>query len=268
MITYQWESIKEQQPLVHQITNEVTVNDCANVTLATGASPVMAYAIEEAAEMASQSQALVLNLGTLTPIQVKAMIKAGKAANQKQIPVALDPVGAGATTLRLQSVEAILKEVQVAVIRGNASEMATLCGMRSGKGVDAVATDIQALIPQVRELARQLQTVCAVSGAVDYVTDGKQEAKIHNGTASLARVTGTGCMTTAITGCCLGSGIPSFEGAITALVAMGLAGEWAEQESGAKQIGTFRIRLFDAMTEMSSQWLEQKGRVDVTSLTR
>lgn len=265
-IAFEWERIREKQPLIHQITNYVTVNDCANITLACGASPVMADAKEEVAEMAGQSQAVVLNIGTLNPPLIEAMLEAGQAANQKQVPVVLDPVGAGATKLRLQSLQKLLEQIHFAIIRGNASEISTLIGIREGRGVDATGTDIERLKPRLRVWAKERNTVIAVSGAVDYVTDGVYEAHIANGTPLLTRVTGTGCMTTAVMGCCVGAGLTPFSSAVTSFVAMGLVGEWAEASVKPQAVGSFRQRLLDGFAQMSSKWLQEKGRVQVAQI--
>lgn len=257
-----WNRIAEVHPLVHQITNVVTVNDCANITLACGASPVMADALEEAAEMSAASNAVVINIGTLRQEQLEAMAQAGESANKCGVPVALDPVGAGATRLRLEAVDKLLKRVRFSVIRGNSSEIGTLCGQRSGRGVDANLEDFNSLLPSVRNLANHLQSVIAISGPVDYVTDGKREAFVENGTPLLTRVTGTGCMLTAVIGCCLGAGIEPFHAAILSLAAVGIAGEKAEASlSESEGIGTFRIRFFDEMFRMSSDTLEAAGKV-------
>lgn len=257
-----WDRIDEVHPLIHQITNAVTVNDCANITLACGASPVMADAPEEAAEMAAASDAVVINIGTLGKDQLEAMALAGESANKCGVPVALDPVGAGATRLRLDAVDRLLKRVRFSVIRGNSSEIGTLCGQRSGRGVDANLKNLDSHLPTIRSLAKNLQTVIAVSGPVDYVTDGEREAYVENGTPLLTRVTGTGCMLTAVIGCCLGAGIEPFHAAVLSLTAVGIAGEKAEASlSETEGIGTFRIRLFDEMFRMNSETLEKAGKV-------
>lgn len=264
-IQYQWEQIKEKQPLVHQITNYVTVNDCANITLAAGASPVMAQAMEEVSEMAGQSQAIVFNIGTLNPSLIDAMVQAGKMANEKKIPVVLDPVGAGATAFRLKSVQTLLQEVQFTVIRGNASEISTLCGIREGKGVDASSSTLSDRFAQIKQLAKQLKTVIAASGPIDYITDGSEEAHISNGTVLLTKITGTGCMTTALIGCCLGAGISPMDSAITSITAMGIVGEWAENRVAEGELGHFHRYLLDGFGQMNSGWLQEKGRINVTS---
>lgn len=259
-----WSQIRERNPLIHQITNVVTVNDCANITLAVGASPVMADAVEEVEEMVSYSGALTINIGTLNQAHIAAMILAGKAANRLGVPVVLDPVGAGATQFRVATTKRLLQEVKFAVIRGNASEIATLCGTRSGKGVDASGVDSVSLEQEFQVLAKELGTVLSVSGAVDYVTDGVKEAWISNGTPTLTQVTGTGCMLTAVTGSCLGGGIEAFDAAVLSLVAVGLAGEKAEATLQADEgIGTFRMRFFDQISCFTGRELAEEGKVRV-----
>lgn len=264
-INFPWEKIREKQPLIHQITNHVTVNDCANITLAAGASPVMAQAVEEVSEMVAQSQALVVNIGTLDQRMIEAMILAGQTANEKNIPVVLDPVGAGATTYRYNTLQKILQNVQLTVIRGNASEISTLCGIREGKGVDAASKIMSDRLESFRQLAQKLQTVIAVSGAVDYITDGIHEAKVSNGTPLLTQITGTGCMTASLIGCCLGAGMSPMESAITALTAMGIVGEWAEDQIREGELGRFHQYLFDGLGQMNQKWLQNQGDVHVTS---
>jgi hydroxyethylthiazole kinase len=257
-----WEKIAEKNPLIHQITNVVTVGDCANITLACGASPVMAYSLKEVEEMAAQSQALTLNLGTLDEEQIEAMIRAGQAANRHRVPVVLDPVGAGATSYRFQAVRRLLEQVKFAVIRGNLSEIATLCNERSGKGVDSADTRLEERTEAIRGLARETGAVISVSGPVDFVTDGWREARIENGTPLLAKVTGTGCMLTAVTGSALGAGLPAFDAAVIALVAVGLAGDQAERSLGPEEgIGTFRMRFFDRIFFMTNEKVQREGRV-------
>lgn len=265
MIHFSWEKIQEKKPLIHQITNHVTVNDCANITLAAGASPVMAQAIEEVSEMVEQSQALVLNTGTLDDNLIQAMIQAGQTANERKIPVVLDPVGVGATSFRLETIQKILQNVQFSVIRGNASEISTLCGVREGKGVDASSEMRSDRFESIQLLAQKLQTVIAVSGAVDYITDGTNEAKVSNGTPLLTRISGTGCMTASLIGCCLGAEMSPMESAVTALTAMGIVGEWAENQMVEGELGRFHQYLFDGFGQMNQKWLQNEGKVHVTA---
>lgn len=254
--------VKQKSPLVHQITNYVTVNDCANITLAVGASPVMADDIGEAAEMASFAQALVINIGTLNARTCVSMLAAGKKARERGIPVILDPVGVGATKLRTDTVKAIITEVGPTVIRGNMSEVKCLAGLEVAiKGVDSVADDTQAA--QVAStLARQLNCVIAITGKQDVVSDGKRLALIDNGHVMLSKVTGTGCMTTALVGSFCGATQDNFLGTAAGIMTMGLAGEIAKASLGSGDgIGLFRVRLFDAVSNLTPDQIRERGKI-------
>src|ERR1700759_1983216 len=187
-------ALREQKPLIHQITNYVVMNETANATLALGALPVMAHAREEVEEMGGIAGALVLNIGTLSPHWVDAMLAAGRAANTRGIPVVLDPVGAGATRYRTDTAKRILDEVDVTVVRGNAGEVATLVGVQAEvRGVESIDAGADAA-GLARTAARTLGTVASVTGPVDHVSDGDTVIAIANGDPLLASVTGTGCM--------------------------------------------------------------------------
>jgi hydroxyethylthiazole kinase len=245
--------------LVHQITNYVVMNETANATLALGALPVMAHAREEVEEMAALAGALVLNIGTLSPHWVDAMLAAGRAANAKRIPVVLDPVGAGATGYRTETAKRILDEVDVTVLRGNAGEVATLVGVDAEvRGVESVGAggdpyDI------AREAARTLGVIASVTGPTDHVSDGERVAKVSNGDAMLATITGTGCMSSTVTGCFLAVADSPFDGAVEALVAFGVAGEDAAR--GAKGPGTFHVNLYDALAALDPETLDERAKV-------
>jgi hydroxyethylthiazole kinase len=251
--------LREAKPLVHQITNYVVMNETANATLAIGALPVMAHAPEEVEEMVAFAGALVLNIGTLSSHWVDAMLAAGRAANAAGIPVVLDPVGAGATRYRTETAKRILDEVDVAVLRGNAGEVATLVGVAAEvRGVESIAAaDDAAAI--ARAAASALGVVAAVTGPVDHVSDGERVAAVANGHPLLAAVTGTGCMSSAITGCFLAVAEP-FEAAVAALVAFGVAGEEAARD--AKGPGSFHVGLYDALAALDPDSLD--GRAQVT----
>ena len=250
--------LRETKPLVHQITNYVVMNETANATLALGALPVMAHAREEVAEMVQIAGALVLNIGTLSPPWVDAMLIAGKAANERGVPVVLDPVGAGATTYRTDTAKSILDEVDVSVLRGNAGEVATLVGAAAEvRGVESIDSGGDAA-ELAREAGRRLGLVASVTGAVDHVSDGERSAAIENGHPLMASITGTGCMSTALTGCFLAVAEP-FDAAVEALVAFGVAGEDAAQ--GARGPGSFHVALYDALAALDPATLDGRARV-------
>ena len=249
--------IRERKPLVHQITNYVVMNETANATLALGALPVMAHAREEVEEMVGLAGALVLNIGTLSSHWVEAMLAAGRAANQRRVPVVLDPVGAGATTYRTDTARRILDEVDVAVLRGNAGEIATLVGVTAEvRGVESAAVAAEPA-DLARVAARSLGVVASVTGPVDHVSDGERAAVIANGDPMLATITGTGCMSSAMTGCFLAVAASPFDAAVEALVAFGVAGEDAARE--ARGPGSFHVNLYDALAALDPATLEARA---------
>ncbi len=252
-------AIRERKPLVHQITNYVVMNETANATLALGALPVMAHAAEEVEEMVGLAAALVLNIGTLSSHWIDAMLAAGWAANRRDVPVVLDPVGAGATEFRTDTARRILEEVDVAVLRGNAGEVATLVGVAAEvRGVESasVGADPAEL---ACEAARSLGLVASVTGPVDHVSDGERVAAVANGDPMLATITGTGCMSSAMTGCFLAVAASAFDAAVEALVAFGAAGEDAARE--ARGPGSFHVNLYDALAALDPETLDARARV-------
>jgi hydroxyethylthiazole kinase len=252
-------AIRERKPLIHQITNYVVMNETANATLALGALPVMAHALQEVEEMASAAAALVLNIGTLSDEWVEAMLLAGRAANRTGAPVVLDPVGAGATTYRTETARLLLRELDVAVVRGNSAEIATLAGREAEiRGVEAVGSGGGPGL--AREAASALGCVAAVTGPVDHVSDGERDHSVSNGHELLGTVTGTGCMATAITGCFLAVRPDDpFEAATEALIAFGVAGEDAAKQ--AKGPGSFHVALYDALYGLDPATLDSRAKV-------
>jgi hydroxyethylthiazole kinase len=251
--------LRESKPLVHQITNYVVMNETANATLALGALPVMAHAREEVEEMAALAGALVLNIGTLSPDWVEAMLLAGRAANANGVPVVLDPVGAGATTYRTETARRILGAVEVTVLRGNPGEVATLVGVDAEvRGVESIGAGGDPA-DLALEAARTLDLVASVTGPADHVSDGRSVIKIENGDAMMAAITGTGCMSSALTGCFLAVNRERpFEAAAEALVAFGVAGEDAARE--AKGPGSFHVALYDALAGLDPVTLDERAR--------
>jgi hydroxyethylthiazole kinase len=250
--------LRERKPLVHQITNYVVMNETANATLALGALPVMSHAPEEVEEMAAVAGALVLNIGTLSDHWIEAMLLAGKAAAG---PIVLDPVGAGATRYRTETAKRLLDELDVAVVRGNPAEVATLAGREAEiRGVESIAAaDSGAEL--ARAAAQMLGTVAAVTGPTDHVSDGERVIAVSNGHELLGTVSGTGCMSTAVTGSFLAAkpGEP-LEATAEALVAFGLAGEDAARD--AKGPGTFHAALYDALYNLDPTTLDERARVE------
>jgi len=252
--------LRERKPLVHQITNYVVMNETANATLALGALPVMAHAREEVEEMVGLASALVLNIGTLSEQWIEAMLLAGRAAGARGIPVVLDPVGAGATRYRTDTARRILEEVQVTVLRGNQGEIATLVGVDAEvRGVESMATGLEpGALAGVA--AKQLRVVASVTGPIDHVSDGERVLNVANGHPLLAQVTGTGCISSALTGCFLAAKPEEpLEAATEALAALGVAAEDAADGAGGP--GTFHARLYDALAALDPDTLDGRARI-------
>lgn len=258
-----WTAVREKSPLVHNITNYVTVNDVANIELAMGASPIMADDESEAADIASIANALVINIGTLNSRTIVSMIKAGKAANSKNIPVVFDPVGAGASALRNETTEKLLKEVKMAVIRGNVSEMSYIAGISANtKGVDVSADDLRRdKLSIAKAVAEKYGGVAAITGEVDVITNGKRSVEIHNGVAELSRVTGTGCMTTGLLGGFAAVCEP-FAAAVCAVASMGIAGELSFERNCKPGTGSFHIGLIDAISLMNGEIFTERAKIN------
>lgn len=255
--------IRRTRPLIHHLTNAVTINDCANMTLAVGASPVMATHQEEVEEIVRASKALVLNIGMISDAVEDAMRIAGQQANRSLIPIVFDPVGAGATKHRRQVAATLIRAVKPSVIRGNLSEMRALLGETSyARGVDSVEEDENALQVAIN-VAREYQTVVAMTGAKDIVTDGTRYYIVSNGHSMLTRVTGTGCMTTSLIGACLAVADEALYGAVAGVAAMGIAGEMAHKSLfGSAGVGAFHVKLFDAIFALSSIEIDEYAKIE------
>ncbi|AEJ18339.1 hydroxyethylthiazole kinase [Gracilinema caldarium] len=259
------ENIRSSSPLIHHITNTVTINDCANITLALGGSPVMADSPEEAGEMASFAGALVINMGTLHPSAISSMIKAGTRAREIGKPVVFDPVGAGATQFRQSTAKEILRNVRPTIIKGNAAEIKFLAGEVSNqRGVDSLDSNAdQAALA----LARSSGSIVAATGAIDTVTDGKLLYKISGGSPMLSRITGTGCMTSSLVGCFSSVMASPLFAAILGVLTMKLAGEKAQIALKPGQgSGQFRINLFDAISLLTPSDYVWEERITYVTL--
>lgn len=252
-------AIRQSRPLIHNITNFVVMNYTANALLACGASPVMAHAENEVEEMVAHARALVLNIGTLTDLWVDSMLKAAQKATQLGIPIILDPVGSGATSLRTTSAKAILSQSTVSVVRGNASEILSLAGQGAAtKGVDAIHS-VQDAAQFAGPLARELGVTLAITGPVDMVTDGQLVLTIEGGHELMAQVTGTGCTASALVGAFQAVDPDPVSATATALAFFGLAGEMAAEKSSGP--GTFMIQLLDALYAITPEYLAKRCRI-------
>jgi len=252
--------IREDKPLIHHITNMVVMNETANATLCVGALPVMAHAREEVEDMVGLASALVLNIGTLTPGLVDSMILAGRAANSKEIPVILDPVGVGASSLRTRSIEKILGHVNVSIIRGNAGEITVLAGEAAEvKGVESIG-EYDGIEETAKRLASAAGCTVGVTGQCDHVTDGTRTFVVKNGHPLLGTVTGTGCISTSIVACFAAVMGDMTYATAAGLVMLGLAGENAAK--GAEGPGSFHVGLYDALASITPVTLADGAKVE------
>jgi hydroxyethylthiazole kinase len=253
------ERIRRDQPLIHIISNLVTMGDVANATLAIGARPVMAHASDEVEEIMRSARALVLNLGTPSRERIDAMILAGKTANAKGIPILLDPVGVGASAFRKESVARILASLRLKIIRGNASEIGVLAGMsETQSGVDAAPADYdRAAIAQ--SLAEKYRTIIALTGATDFVSDGARVVAVENGDARLKQITGAGDILDAIIGACAAVESEVMLAVVSGLVMFGIAAERAADAS--RGIGSFRVALFDALGNLDAATIQRHAKL-------
>jgi hydroxyethylthiazole kinase len=251
--------VRKKRPLVHHITNSVSINDCANITLCIGAAPVMAEAPEEACEMVAMADALVLNIGTLTEQQVNAMLEAGHRANECDIPVILDPVGAGATRMRTGAALTLIDRLDIAVLKGNAGEIGALAGA-GGKvrGVDSQGAGGDA-IAIARAFAKDSGLTVVVSGATDIITDGSRVLLVDNGHEMMGRLSGTGCMAGSLSGAFAAVSADYVISSAAALAAFGLAGEMAAPQAAGPY--SFRTALFDKLAVMGPADLSRGARV-------
>jgi hydroxyethylthiazole kinase len=252
-----WDAVRSSSPLTLCLTNHVTANDCANALLAAGASPVMSLDENDARELAGIASAVVLNIGTADGAQLAAMLGAGRAARRLGKPVVLDPVGAGATAMRLEAARRILDEVGPTVIRGNASEILTLAGAVAGggqKGVDSVSqAGLEALEGAARRLSESCSAVVAISGPTDVVAEGQKLANVTGGSALMTRITGSGCILSSIVAACAGAAPDRpCQATIAAMALLKEAGSLAEGRLSAPgNLGEFRVRLMDAIAELA-----------------
>ena len=266
------ENVRAKAPLVHNITNYVTVNDVANILLACGGSPIMSDEAEDVEDITSVCGGLNLNIGTLHKSSIEGMLRAGRKANELGHPVLLDPVGAGASSFRTGTALLLMRELKLTAIRGNMSEIRALAlGIGNTKGVDADKADavteenLDAVVSFVKRFAEQTGSVIAVTGAIDLVSDGKRCWVIRNGRTEMERVTGTGCQLSGMMTAYLTANPDHHaEAAAAAVCAMGLAGEtgWSRMQEGDGN-ATYRNRIIDAVYNMTGDMLEKGADYEV-----
>ncbi|MBM7702215.1 hydroxyethylthiazole kinase [Metabacillus iocasae] len=256
------ENVKQKTPLVHNITNVVVTNFTANGLLALGASPVMAYAKEEVEDMAKISRALVLNIGTLNETEVEAMILAGKSANAHGVPIVFDPVGAGATSYRTKTAQRIVEELDITVLRGNAAEVANVMGEQwLIKGVDA-GEGHGDLVSLAESAAKQLKTVVVITGKQDIITDGVTTYIVHNGHVLSTKVTGAGCLLSAVVGACIGVEENPLTAAVSAVSSYGVAAELAAMKKEKEGPGSFQVEFLNQLSHLSAQHIKQYASIE------
>ena len=266
------ENVRAKSPLVHNITNYVTVNDVANVLLAAGGSPIMSDDADDVEDITSICGGLNINIGTLNKNTIPSMFLAGKKANALGHIVLLDPVGAGASRLRTDTANRLMQEVRFDAVRGNISEIKTLCtGSGSTKGVDADAVDavteanLDNGVQLVKTFAAQTGCIIAVTGAIDLVSDGERCWCIRNGRAEMSRITGTGCQLSALmTAFLVANPDRKLDAAAAAVCMMGLAGEigWANMQPGDGN-STYRNRIIDAIYNMDKETLDKGAKYEI-----
>ncbi|MGL4523185.1 MAG: hydroxyethylthiazole kinase [Bacilli bacterium] len=246
-------TLRTTQPLVLHLTNTVTINDCANATLAIGGRPLMSFNSEEYNELVQISSSVVLNIGTMEQHAIPLFLQLLKIANAHKKAVILDPVGVGASLARTQLVSTLLQHGRISVIKGNASEIAALYGLSGlSKGVDSLLA-VAEVHHFAEKLAQNYSSVVVVTGKEDYITDGANHQILPLGVPQLADVCGTGCMTASLIASF--AGLPTltpFEAAIFGVSAMGIAGELSEKEH-SKKLGHFKAGLFDALYTLDDQ---------------
>ncbi|HJB94276.1 MAG TPA: hydroxyethylthiazole kinase [Candidatus Mediterraneibacter intestinigallinarum] len=266
------ENVRNTVPLVHNITNYVTVNDVANVLLACGGSPIMSDEAEDVEDITSVCGGLNINIGTLHKTSIEGMFRAGKKANELEHPVLLDPVGAGASALRTNTALGLMKELKLSVIRGNISEIKTLAlGSGTTKGVDADVADavteesLDEAVAFVKKFAEETGTIIAVTGAIDLVSDGKICYVIRNGRPEMGKITGTGCQLSGMmTAYVTANSDHPLEAAAAAVCVMGLAGEigWSRMQEGDGN-ATYRNRIIDSIYNMTGEELEKGAKYEI-----
>ena len=255
------EDVRVKTPLVHSITNYVTINDCANILLSFGASPAMVEVKAEVEEFVALISALYINLGTLTGEQEEAAVAAVKKAAELKKPVVLDPVACGAISRKTDIVYKLFDSGRISVIKGNIGEIKALAGSQGKvRGVDSI-DDGEGAVEACQNLARKFATVVAATGKTDIITDGVRTCLIDNGTPMLALITGAGCMTGALTAAAAGVCEDKLVSTVAAIMAMGLAGEMAANSMEKVLPGSFRVKLIDSIYSLTGDDILKGGKI-------
>jgi hydroxyethylthiazole kinase len=261
MLIEDLQKIRAEAPLIHNITNYVAMNITANALLAIGASPVMAHAPEEVEDMVLQAKALVVNLGTPSIAWINSMIKAGHMANHKGIPIILDPVGSGATKFRTESAQLLLHNSPPAIIRANASEIRSLVySEQSTKGVDSTNTP-EETIEAAQFISQNFRCIVSVSGATDLIIGGGSIIRIRNGHPIMPRITGLGCVSTALTGAFAAVNKSFLHAAANAMALIGIAGEIAAERCTGP--GSFQVSFIDALYNIRESDIESRLKMEI-----
>ena len=251
--------VRDSRPLVHHITNYVTVNDCANMCICAHGSPVMTDAIEDVSDMVSIASSLVLNIGTLNACTVESMLLAGSVAKDAGIPVVFDPVGIGATSYRTSVVERILDEVRPDIVKGNSGEIGVLTGAGGDvRGVDSMGSS-EGLVDSMRSWAKEHDCILVSSGVEDLVTDGDRMYGLFNGSPMMETVSGTGCMLSSVIGVYAGAHGADLDATVTAVTMFNVASEIAAE--GVSGPGSFKVRLFDEVYGIDADTVSEKARL-------
>jgi hydroxyethylthiazole kinase len=254
------QKVKEINPLVLHYTNNVTINDCANITLAVGASPLMSFSYEEVDDIVSVASSVVINIGTMNSELLDLYMLAGKTANKYNKPIILDPVGVFATKARADLTNKLLNEVKFDVVKGNIAEIKFIGGFEvKGKGVDSFDDDEDST-EIIKKVAKKLECVVVATGKIDIVTDGNTVYKINNGTSKLKSITGTGCMSASLIASYIACSEKTIEGATMGVLTMSLSGELADINN--PKIGTFKVNLMDEVYSLDSEKLNKYAKID------
>lgn len=253
---------KEKTPLVYHLTNTVTINDCANITLAIGGSPLMSFCIEEIEEIIEFSSSVVLNIGTMDKSMETMAVEVGKIANKLKKPIILDPVGVGATKARKNLVNALLKEIKFTVIKGNMAEIKSILNIDSlSRGVDSLEKDDSGE-KLVKLAAKKFNSVIAITGEIDYIGNQEIVFEVMNGHKKMELVTGTGCMISSLIGAFLGGKNNSLVSAVGGVLSIGIAGELAEKNFIGT--GSLKVNIMDNISNLTEEIIRKNEKISST----